>query len=387
MHQSIYSRFLSNLGDRLHFAAHSHHAWPDVSREAHLQYWDDSARLMDEKWGHIFGSVIPKTQKIISQMLNLQDEKQIAFAPNTHELLMRLLSTFPTNRPTRILTTHNEFHSFRRQIQRMEEASMVTVERVQADDLSSNRASFLQSLKKRLKEGSFDLFFISQVFFDSGLALSNEELLELSQSAPEETVICVDGYHSFGALPVDLSKLEGRIFYLGGGYKYAQAGEGVCFIVVPKGEWRPIYTGWFAEMETLSSQKKHSVAYPSNGAAFSGSTFDPSGLYRFNAVWEQFAEMNISTAIIHEQVTRLQELFLKNIKETILKNSTLMNGVENRGHFLAFDLESPEQCSEMHSLLESKGIITDFRGQRLRFGFGLYHHENDVQKLIDRLKS
>jgi hypothetical protein len=34
----------------LHFAAHSHHFWPDVSREAQLEYWDDCAKLSDEKW-------------------------------------------------------------------------------------------------------------------------------------------------------------------------------------------------------------------------------------------------------------------------------------------------------------------------------------------------
>ena len=35
---------------RLHAAAHSHHPWPDVTREAHLQAWDDAARHHDDKW-------------------------------------------------------------------------------------------------------------------------------------------------------------------------------------------------------------------------------------------------------------------------------------------------------------------------------------------------
>jgi len=33
---------------RLHFAAHSHHPWPDVSFEAHQRAWLDAAEMMDD---------------------------------------------------------------------------------------------------------------------------------------------------------------------------------------------------------------------------------------------------------------------------------------------------------------------------------------------------
>ena len=165
MFKKHYSRFLSQLGNKLHFAAHSHHAWPDVSREAHLQCWDDSARLIDDKWEYIFSEVIPTAQKKIAELLNLKNEKQIAFAPNTHELLFRLLSTFELNTPIKILTTKNEFHSFRRQTQRMEEAGLVEITSVQADELIQDRNMLIKDLIHKLQNEHFDLFFISQVFF------------------------------------------------------------------------------------------------------------------------------------------------------------------------------------------------------------------------------
>ena len=40
-----FSRFLQSDPDRLHFAAHSHHPWPDVSFEAQKRCWLDAARL------------------------------------------------------------------------------------------------------------------------------------------------------------------------------------------------------------------------------------------------------------------------------------------------------------------------------------------------------
>ena len=121
MYRKHYSYFLDANPERLHFAAHSHHPWPNITREAHIQYWDDSAQQMDNKWGHIFGEVIPATQQQIAQLLDLSDPNNICFAPNTHEFIARLFSCFDQREPLSILTTDSEFHSFSRQLQRIDE--------------------------------------------------------------------------------------------------------------------------------------------------------------------------------------------------------------------------------------------------------------------------
>jgi len=36
---------------RLHFAAHSHHPWPDTTQAAHAAYWLDAAQLLDRVAG------------------------------------------------------------------------------------------------------------------------------------------------------------------------------------------------------------------------------------------------------------------------------------------------------------------------------------------------
>jgi len=85
---------------------------------------------------------------------------------------------------------------------------------------------------------------------------------------PDETFIVIDGYHGFMARPTDLSKVDDRVFYVGGGYKYAMAGEGVCFLHCPPGYGlRPRDTGWFAEFGTLASAQGKTVGYPADGAA------------------------------------------------------------------------------------------------------------------------
>ena len=80
--------------------------------------------------------------------------------------------------------------------------------------------------------------FVSQVFFNSGYALPDIDALVDAVATPERLVV-IDGYHAFLALPVDLSRIADRAFYLAGGYKYAMAGEGACFMHCPPGFGAP----------------------------------------------------------------------------------------------------------------------------------------------------
>lgn len=384
--KQYYSRFLKAHEGKLHFAAHSHHFWPDVTREAHLQYWDDCAQLSDEKWSKIFSEVIPNTQWHIAQILGLKHPEQIVIAPNTHELSTRILSLFLARKSLSILTSTNEFHSWRRQFLRLSEIPEIKIEQVDSTKFLQERRNFIDNLKSKLQQ-SPDLCFISQVFFDSGLALTDDELVEISEATPKETILVIDGYHGFGAIPTNLSRLEGKIFYLSGGYKYAQAGEGVGFMMVPKGEWRPAYTGWFAEYAHLSRPAGSQVGYSDDGMAFMGATQDPSGCYRMNAVWDLFKQENISMEAIHSYVKELQKKFIQEIPQPFLEHFDLQPvfdlDLKWHGHFLTYE---SSQAEAVMNFLKSKNVLTDRRGQRIRFGFGLYQSLEDVVELCHRLK-
>lgn len=387
--KQFYSRFLKGHEGKLHFAAHSHHFWPDVSREAQLAYWDDCAGLSDEKWGKIFSETIPKTQSHIARILNLKKPEQIVLAPNTHELSTRLLSLFVGRKSLSILTTTNEFHSWRRQFLRLMELPEVSINQVDSNDFPHQRDTFLNNMKAELAKKP-DVVFLSQVFFDSGSALTGEEILNLVNASSQETLFVVDGYHGFAAIPTDLSKLEGRIFYLGGGYKYAQGGEGVAFMVIPTGEWRPAYTGWFAEHAHLSKTPGAKVGYAPDAMAFMGATQDPSGFYRFNAVWDMFQAQGIDVHEIHQYVLSLQQSFLNGLPQSFLKAWDLRplysSPMAWHGHFITYEAPSIETAEKCQESLKKASVIIDRRGTRLRFGFGLYQDLNDVKELLERLK-
>ena len=373
MYQKFYQRFLTANPKRQHFACHSHYYWPDVTRDAQLKYWDDSAKYVDEKWEHFFANCVPKLQTHIASILNIKHKDQIVFAPNTHELLYRLFSCFEFNRPIRILTTDSEFHSFSRQVARMEEAREVEVTRIPSQPF----ATFTQRFVEALKQDDYDMVFFSQVFFNSGVLVEDvEDIMAAVKS--EDTLIVMDGYHGFMAKPTDLSQWSKRAFYLAGSYKYAQGGEGACFMVVPQEcELRPIYTGWYAEFGELSKAKSGTVNYAKGAMRFAGATMDFSALYRLEAVLDLFASEAITVDKINDYIQHCQGAFLAILEDIqhplINKNTLLLNDLDKHGHFFTFELPSAEDAKSLHELLRSNHILTDFRGNRLRFGFGLYH--------------
>ncbi|WP_046863704.1 aminotransferase class V-fold PLP-dependent enzyme [Microvirga massiliensis] len=376
-----FSRFAAADPERIHFAAHSHHYWPDVTYEAQKQYWDDSARYADEKWDLIFGRIITDVRKGIARILTLPDPATIAFAPNTHDFLRRLLSALPANRSPRILTTDSEFHTVTRQLARLEEDALVLVDRVAAEPFETFPARFAAAMR-----ADHDLIYCSQVFFNSGASAGSLE--QLAAAAPSrETLIAIDGYHGFMAVPTDLSALAHRVFYLAGGYKYAMAGEGVCFMHCPP-EYapRPRDTGWFAAFGALASGAV-GVPYGEDGSRFLGATFDPSGLYRLRSVIHWMEENTITVERIHEHVVAIQNVFLATVQGGFapqLSRARLVTplGARDRAHFLAFQMPDAQ---ELHDRLLALRIVTDVRGDRIRFGFGCYHRPSDVERAVERI--
>ncbi|MCW0232042.1 MAG: aminotransferase class V-fold PLP-dependent enzyme [Ferrovibrio sp.] len=378
-----FSRFLGSdpcsdsKGGRLHFAAHSHSCWPDASRAGQLLAWDDAARLIDGKWEHVLGSVLPQAQGHVARLLNLPDPQSVVFAPNTHELVKRLLSCFPADKPIRLLTSDSEFHSFARQIARMEEEGLVQVTRIPSAPYESFAARFAAAAR-----AGFDLIFVSQVFFNSGFAV--EEIGAIAAAAGEAMLV-IDGYHAFMARPVDWSAFAARAFYLAGGYKYAMAGEGACFMHCPPG-WgaRPRDTGWYAAFGALSGAQDNRTAYAESGWRFMGATFDPSGLYRFNAVQDWLVAQGIGVATIHDHVRSLQKRFIAALPAGPLQAAQLVVPDSlPHGNFLTFELPDAEAVQQR--LMRAR-VVTDHRGSRLRIGFGLYHTADDVEALLGRLQ-
>jgi selenocysteine lyase/cysteine desulfurase len=374
-YKHLFQRALSAAPGRVHFAAHSHHLWPDASFNGHMEAWTDAAVLADKKWDKVFGEVMPRAQENIARELNLPDPRTIGFAPNTHELLVRLFSAKGGRAPLDVLTTDGEFHSFRRQSARWEEDGRIKRRVVACEPF----ATFTERYLAALREKTPDVAFLSAVMFRSGLRFDG--VAELAERAtPDGMWAVVDLYHSFMALPSDFGAVADRVFLLGGGYKYAMAGEGAAFIHAPPGfGLRPQNTGWFADFGAIEA-KQGEVGYAPDGGRFLGATYDPTGLYRFNAVRAMLAGEALTTDAITVRCALLRQSMIDAVRAGdagVLAEADLLepNAHGPNARFIAL---RHAKATEWKASLMAADLITDARDDVLRIGFGLYQDAEDV---------
>ena len=380
----LFSKSLSASPDRLHFAAHSHHLWPDASFEGQVECWEDAARLADHKWDRVMGEIWPEAQAHVAQELGSGDPAGIVFSANTHDFLIRLAAACPrsADQPLRVLMSDGEFHSARRQMARWVESGEIALTLVAAEPFDSFSSRYLDAARS----GGHDLILVSHVLFGSGRVFGEVAALA-ALARPEGPWVVIDGYHAFMAIeaPID-PRIAASAFTLGGGYKYAMAGEGMGFMHCPPGfGLRPPLTGWFAEFDDLSLPPGM-VGYAKDAMRFMGATFDPSALYRFNAIQRMMQANGLTTGRTAARVGTLQALLLDAITGTPLGRAELLNPLDGGPHsrFLAFRSPHAQRwCAE----LAARDCVTDVRGDVLRIGFGLYHDEEDLDALAALAKA
>lgn len=380
-YKRLFSRALAAAPGRLHFCAHSHHLWPDASYDGHVEAWDDAARLADRKWERIFGELMPEAQRHFAKELKLPDPSTLAFAPNTHELLVRLLSA--REGPIEVLTSDGEYHSFRRQAARLEESGKLIRRIVPCEPFETFTQRFLGAAREKPPH----IAFVSHVMFKTGLRFDGvEELAKLA--SPDGAWVVIDGYHAFMAMPVDLSHVADRVFYIGGGYKYAMSGEGVGYLHCPPGfASRPENTGWFAEFAAMEA-KPGSVGYGRDGSRFLGATFDATGLYRFNAVRRMLDAERLDTPAICAKIDPLRDTLAAKIAAGDAGRLAEMEllAPNARGPQPRFLALRHENAVAWRAKLLAADIVTDARDDVLRIGLALYHDAADLDAFCAAVK-
>jgi len=368
-----YSRF--RVSERLLLTGHSHQAWPDRGFEGQARAWEDAAAQVDEKWDEAFARA-DRVRAGFARLLGAgdsADDGDYALASNTHELVVRFLSALPLRERRRLVTTDGEFHSIRRQLDRLAEEGL-EIERVPTHppDMLAERVAAAVDDRTAAALVSCVLFRDARIV--CGLSAVQERCERVGAA------LLVDAYHALGAIPFSLAA-EGleRAFVVGGGYKYLQLGEGNCFLRVPPGcELRPVVTGWFAEFEALETGARGgSVAYGPGAARFAGATYDPTSHYRASEVFDFVAERRLTPsflrAVSRHQVGRLATRFdaLDLDPGVIARPPTPLEEV---GGFLA--LRTP-LAPALQIALRRRGVHADHRDGLLRLGPAPYL--SDVQ--------
>ena len=366
-----YSRF--RVAERLLLTGHSHQAWPDVGFEAQQRAWLDAAEYVDEKWEKAEAQAA-RVRAGFAHLLGDRPEN-IALGQNTHELVTRWLSALPLRSRPRLITTDAEFHSLRRQVDRLAEEG-VEVVNIQSRPVDTLGDRVVSSLDRRTA-----CVMLSSVLFETAEIVPGFETLAAA-CRRDGIPLLVDAYHHLNVVPFDLSGLE-DVFVTGGGYKYCQLGEGNCFLRVPPGSaMRPVLTGWFAAFDSREEVGSRGVQYEPGARAFGGATYDPTSHYRAAAVFDFFRNQGL-TAETLRAINRRQVQLLKMEFER-LDGPASVACVEpmpddRRGGFLA--IRTGEAIRVAHQLREH-GVYSDARGDVLRLGPAPYLRDDQLRDAI-----
>lgn len=369
-----YSAF--RVADRLLLTGHSHQAWPDCAREGQLQAWTDAAELVDDKWERAFA----KADRIRRGFAALLDDAdgEYALAASTHDLLLRFLSALPLRRRPRLITTDGEFHTIRRQLDRLGEEAIAII-KVAADPADTVADRLAAAVDDRTAA-----VLVSAVFFHNARIVPGLDRLAAA-CARHGAELVVDAYHALGVVPLSIRDQGlGGAFVTGGGYKYCQLGEGNCFLRIPAGRtFRPVITGWFSEFSALAETRPGAVHYGTGADRFAGSTYDPTSHYRGAEVFDFFAREGLTPALLREvsqhQVGRLAERFdALDLDPAVISRDRAVR-LDQLGGFLA--LRSP-RAGELCKALAAQGVSTDSRGDALRFGPAPYLSDSQLDEVM-----
>jgi kynureninase len=374
-----YSRF--RVSERALLTGHSHQAWPDRGFAGQIEAWNDAAELVDGKWERAFAKA-DRVRAGFARLLgdeDADDDGDYALAASTHELVTRFLSALPLPERPRLVTTDGEFHSIRRQLDRLDEEGRLEIVREPAADP--------ETLAERLAaavDGRTAAVLASAVLFRNARVVPG--LGTVAEAVRRHgALLLVDVYHALGAVPYSLAA-EGLedAFVVGGGYKYLQLGEGNCFLRTPPGcDLRPIYTGWYAEFEGLERAPDGRVTYGGGPWRFAGSTYDPTSHYRAAEVFDFFAETGLEPPFLREvsrhQVRLLAEAFdALDLDPSVVRRDASVDLARVGGFLVLESRRAGELCGE----LRRRGVMTDHRGDCLRLGPAPYLSDRQLRDAV-----
>ena len=361
---------------------HSHQAWPDVGFAAQQQAWLDAAELVDDKWDRAFA----RADRVRAGFARLLDDPDgdIALASSTHDLVVRFLSALPLGRRPRLVTTDGEFHTVRRQLDRLSEEGIEIVR------VPSRPVTQIAERVKKIVTDRTAAVLVSAVLYENAHIVPN---LGLAMDACNRlgVALLIDAYHALNVVPFSLpGERLTDAFVVGGGYKYCQLGEGNAFLRIPKDcTLRPVVTGWFSEFAELSRPPfAGQVPYVEGAARFAGATYDPTSHYRAAAVFDFFEQQGLNPTALREisqhQVGLLaREFDALDCDPNVIDRDRRSAPLESIGGFLSVRAPRAEAISRA---LRERGVWVDYRGESLRLGPAPYVSDDQLRGALVALK-
>lgn len=361
----LFSRVLNAHADSVYLANHSlgrplDATFDNIARGASL--W---AEKLDEAWSDEYwmGESL-KFRKLVAQLLHMKDERAIVPKTSAGQGLRAVLNSFPVDQVVNVVATRGEFDSIDFILKTYADAGRVSIRWVTANAMEGPVPKFQElDIMDAITDG-IDLVVVSAVMFGTGQLLTDLDLI-VEKAHKHGALVLVDAYHAVGVVPFPMNDLAAD-FCIGGCYKYLRGGPGACYLAIAP--WilaenrKTLDTGWFAKKDTFQYKRPENAETWPGGDGWLEST--PPVLTAYQATPGLEFTLQIEVSRIRQYTLHL----LEGVRESLRRKDLLVFEPNNPDEWGAFALVHSESAAPLCDELREQGIVTDARGEFVRFG-------------------
>lgn len=337
------------------------------------------AEKLDEAWSDDYWmGEAARFRSLIAQLLDLDDPKAVVPKTSAGQGLRAVLNSFPAEKKLQIVTTMSEFDSIAFILKAYQQMGRANIRRVPPYTHEQMASIYRADDIVAAIDDDTDLVVVSAVFFGTGQILQDLDLI-IEKAHRHGAHVLLDVYHALGVFPFSMSALDAD-FCIGGCYKYLRGGPGSCFLaiharILAEGR-RTLDTGWFAKKDTFQYKRPESADLWPGGDGWLEST--PPVLTAYQAT--PGLEFTLSVGV--EQIRTYMLQLLAELRETLRSKDLQVVEPTNPSHWGAFALVFDYDPNALCEKLKEQGIITDARGEFVRFGPDILTRIDEMSEAI-----
>jgi kynureninase len=353
----LFSRVLTSLEAReeIYLANHSlgrplDQTADDLAEAVNLWYTD-----MDGAW-EAWLAEMDAYRTGVARLIGRDRADAVVPKTSAGQGLRAVLNALPAERP-RVVATTGEFDSIDFILRTYARKGRAEIELVPPDEHGLFHAGDIIAAVTP----ETDLVVVSQAVFATGQVI--ERVGSIIETARDRgALVCLDTYHSAGAMPVRFDEL-GADFAIGGSYKYTRGGPGACWLAVADRHLRDagappatglftLDTGWFAKQDTFAFRRTPEPELSAGGDAWLEST-PP-----FLPPYQARAGLALTLALGVDRLREYNRLQQAALADALRDNGVEPRELEPRGAFL---LVAHPEAKAVSARLREEGVNTDAR--------------------------
>ena len=331
-----------------------------------------SEYALDDYWA--FKAVADETKSMLGKMINCSGER-IAFLDNTTNGIIWLAQGIDWKSGDRIILNDVEFPANVYPFLQLKEKG-VEIDFIKSSNGIVTAEEIIDAIKPETK-----LLSISFVQFLSGYRIDLEKIGRVCKE--KKIIFSVDSIQGLGAIRLDVEKFN-IDFLANGTQKWMLGLQGLAFIYVRKelqDKMKSAPIGWLAVKDAWNLLN-FDLTTKETGERFQPGTLNNLGIYAFNSSMKLFKEFGFDE--IEKRILSNSKYFIEELAKIGYKSPLVSFPEMHLSGIVSF---RSQDAQKIFDILSQKKIVCSLREGYIRFAPHFYNTKQDIDYVVDALKS